>query len=55
VSTTDIPAAIGAWACDQLVKIALQHIMSRRPTRCGICRTRWPCLTYRLATGEPGP
>jgi hypothetical protein len=41
------------WACDQLVKIALQHIMTRTGLRCGICRTRWPCHTYQLATGDP--
>ena len=48
-------------ACDLLVAIAQLHIMSRRPPMpvikklhdtCGICGVRWPCRTYRLATGD---
>lgn len=44
---------IADWACDQLVRIALEHAVNRSETRCRICRTRWPCYTYRLATGDP--
>lgn len=48
-------------ACDLLVAIAQLHLMTRREPlpviklphhTCGICGTRWPCRTYRIATGD---
>lgn len=46
-------------ACDLLVQIAQLHLMTRREApagwphhSCGICGTRWPCRTYRIATGD---
>jgi hypothetical protein len=47
------PESVTDWACDTLVRIAMEHVMARKGARCGICRTRWPCHTYRLATGDP--
>lgn len=45
------------WACDLLVRIAEEHLMTRHVILgihlCGICCERWPCKTYRLATGDP--
>lgn len=48
-----VAARVSEWACDLLVRIATEHLMTRKGHRCGICRTRWPCHTYRLATGDP--
>jgi hypothetical protein len=51
----DVEKFLTDWAMDQLVLIGQEHLLSRRGTRCGICRTRWPCRTYKMATGDPAP